>query len=145
MESSPQGTLSLVTSTTEISSFSITCNTIRLSILFVPFHIPFIAWYYCFYFYRYESKLLYWTTSYFRAEIVLFFFQSFSLETSTVSTAQLCYSPPVWGSAFSDSQVSHQNSFIHSPNYLWSTHYVPGTVLDFINQITKNPSPQRIF
>lgn len=116
MESSPWGTLSLLTFTIQISCFSITC-TINLSLLFVlfhtpytVFHIPFTVWYFCFYLYRYESKFLYCTMSYFRAETMFYtYFSSLAWDTSTVfqceAMAHLYQSPlgkwRLWFFAFS--------------------------------------------
>lgn len=90
--------------------------------------------------------------SYLKAEITFYAsFKSFALEPSRMSYGVAIYGPTLYGplpvleSHFANSQLSHQNSFIHSPCYILSTSYKPGIVLDFINQSIKNSSLQRIF
>lgn len=152
MEIGPPGALCLVTFTIEIPSKHVLLTLFILLYYLHHFIIPYFIWCYYFYCYRYESKLLYWTMSYLRAEIMFYAsFKSFALETSRMLYGVAIYGPtlycplPVLESHFTDSQLSHHNSFIHSPHYKLSTSYKPGIVPDFINQTIKNSSLQRIF
>lgn len=133
-----------MTVTIQISSFSIQVLLIFLYYSYCSIHHLLFGTIASTFISKSESKLLYWTMCYFRAETILNFFRVICCRNQHSvllwSTAQPYHSLPVWESYFSHSQLSHRNSFIHLPHYLRNTHYVPGTVVAFINQISKNPA-----